>query len=295
MGRIKILVLGANGMLGSEVFSYLKLNKKFDVKGTTRLKNNKEFIYFDASDFIKSPDKYIFIKNVDYIINSIGIIKPFCKDGDNYGILDALLVNSAFPYVLSNFIKNKNSDTKIINIATDCVFSGEKGRYHEYSPHSPIDTYDKSKDLGEIKSENTLNIRSSIIGPQANHSQNLMQWLLEQENGNKINGYSDHLWNGVTTLQFAKLVEQIILKKCFKSLRRKNHVLHFVPNKPVSKYELLSLLNDIYNKKLIIKKIKSPTGKMDRTLTTKFPVLTNLYGKSNLKKEIKILYDFHSK
>ncbi len=295
MAKTKIIVLGANGMLGSEVFKYLVTNKKFNVQGTTRIKRDKQFQFFDANDFISNPEKYKFITKADYVVNCIGIIKPFCKDGDNKGILNAILINASFPYFLSKFIEDSKSTTKIINIATDCVYSGEKGKYHEHSPHSPLDVYDKSKDLGEINSINTLNIRTSIIGPQTNHSQNLMQWLLEQENGSKLNGYSDHLWNGVTTLQFAKLIEKIIIKNKFTSLRKKNHVIHFVPNKSVNKFELLSILNEIYEKKIIVKKIKSPNGKIDRTLTTKYKELTNLYGKSNLKKEIKLLYEFNSK
>ncbi|TXH56897.1 MAG: NAD-dependent epimerase/dehydratase family protein [Bacteroidia bacterium] len=295
MAKTKIIILGANGMLGSEVYKYLHLNKKFNVIGTTRLKRDKNFDFFDGKDFIKNPENYKFITKADYIINCIGIIKPFCKDDDNEGILNALLINSTFPYVLANFIEKAKSNTKIINIATDCVFSGEKGNYHEHDPHSPMDTYDKSKDLGEINSMNTLNIRTSIIGPQTNHSQNLMQWLLEQENGSKLNGFSDHLWNGVTTLQFAKLTEKIISRNKFVSLRKKNHVIHFVPNKAVSKYELLSIINKIYEKELIIKKIKSPNGKVNRTLRTKYKELTNLYGKSDLKKEIKLLYEFSKK
>ena len=100
----------------------------------------------------------------------------------------------------------------MIQIATDCVYSGKTGGYNEDSLHDALDAYGKTKSLGEVRSSTFLNIRSSIIGPEINHKVLLLEWFLKQPKGAVLNGFSNHLWNGVTTLQFAELCLTIIKK-----------------------------------------------------------------------------------
>ena len=211
----KILVLGITGMLGSMVYSYLKLNKNLEIYGSYQnslklksLKKDKKIFKFNALENISEQIKCNeIIRNPDYIINCIGVIKPYCLATDMAGIKKAILINSLLPHKISNIASKLSPKLKIIQIATDCVYSGESGNYVESSAHDPLDVYGKSKSLGEVIHPNFLNIRCSIIGHEVNNHLSLLEWFLSNHSGNEVNGYAHHLWNGITTLQFAQLCQ----------------------------------------------------------------------------------------
>jgi dTDP-4-dehydrorhamnose reductase len=209
-----ILVLGVSGMLGSMVFDYLSKNKNLTIYGTVRNKDycNEKILYFDANNldlFRQSDFKKL---KIDYIINCIGITKPFSKDNDPDGVFRAININAKFPWQLAHLARKQN--IKLIQICTDCVYSGNKGDYNENDPHDALDVYGKSKSLGEVFDGSSLLIRCSIIGPEQKKDKNyLLEWFLTQSHGAEIGGYAHHYWNGVTTLQFAHLCESIIEDK----------------------------------------------------------------------------------
>lgn len=287
--KTKVLVLGSSGMLGSMVFHYLSDNPNLQVKGTTRKSTTKIKIFFDAEKLVEGKTRANF-SNFDYIINCIGIIKPFCQDNDPEGVLRAIKVNALFPNKLSEVLSKKN--VKVIQIATDCVYSGQKGSYVETDKHDPIDVYGKTKSLGEVFSDtNFLNIRCSIIGPEQGTSKSLLEWFLHQKTGSELQGFDHHKWNGVTTLQFAKLCEKIIMKNKFATLRKTDYLHHFVPNSLVSKYELLKLFNEVFEKDYKIKKVDNSGSPVDRSLSTNYGELKKLYGEMTMKlalQELKI-------
>lgn len=280
---VRVLVLGKSGMLGSMVFGYLSKNTPFQVIGTERNE-------FNADKFLTDSSKFFKFKDIDYVINCIGIIKPFCKDDDPTGVVNAIKINALFPYELAKFYKDTN--TKIIQIATDCVFSGKDGNYNEDSPHDPLDVYGKTKSLGEVFVGNFLNIRCSIIGPEKKKKISLLEWFLGQKNGSSINGFTHHKWNGVTTLQFAKLCLKIIEGDKFDELLKVNYIHHFVPNEAVTKFELLKLFAKVFDKKIKIVSADTPPPSIDRTLSTKYNILSYIYGSSTLKSALEELRDY---
>jgi len=266
---INVLVLGITGMLGSMVFRYLSMNEKFNVLGTARnpsISEDQNIFQLDVKNITEEQLINLIIKiNPNYIINCVGIINKYCTVANQEGIQNAILINSLFPYILSNSVKSYSSNIKILQIATDCVFSGNKGNYIETDIHDPVDIYGKSKSLGEVVSENIINIRCSIIGPELNNKSSLLEWFLTKERHKVINGYNHHLWNGVTTLQFAKFCEEIIIENKFDTLRKLNNVLHYCINESVSKYQLLLIFREVFKKNVEIVKIDQ-SKKLDRTL-----------------------------
>jgi len=270
----KVLILGASGMLGSMIFNYLDGNTNCKIKGTLQnfnigkfKKNNKKFIIFDAEKNDIQQDVFNQFK-ADYIINCIGVIKPYCKDNDPQGIYRAIKLNALFPHILNEYTTRNNS--RIIQIATDCVYDGTSGQSNETVLHNALDVYGKTKSLGEVHSNNFLNIRCSIIGPELNNKISLLEWFLGHQSGEQVNGFSHHYWNGVTTLQFAKLCDFIIGKGdiYFDSLLKKSFIYHFVPNNTVNKYELLNIFNKVFNKKYKINEVNNVGNPIDRTLST---------------------------
>lgn len=224
---INIKIIGSTGMLGSMVA------KTFP--GSQPVSRD----VFDA----ESPS-YHWYKEGDWIINCAGIIKPYCDD-----VVRAIKVNALFPHTLP---------PKTIQIATDCVYSGKKGKYVESDPHDALDVYGKTKSLGEAS--HIKNLRCSIIGPEEKTHTSLLDWFLAQEG--EVNGFTNHLWNGITTYHFAKIVQGAIREGV-----ELPPVQHIVPANSVTKAELLRIIAKAYKKKITVNDIEAPEA-VDRTLDT---------------------------
>ena len=289
----KVLILGVSGMLGSMVFDYLSKNTELEVYGTVR---NPEYLkadvfLFDAYDVTQLERNEFLDLNPDYIINGIGITKPFSRDNDPEAVKRAIAINSEFPWKLSEYTKKNN--IKVIQIGTDCVYSGKKGLYSESDKHDPLDVYGKSKSLGEVFDGSALIIRCSIIGPEFKKQKSfLFEWFLNQPQGGTIGGYEHHLWNGITTLQFAQLCEKIITSNNYQNLIKKSSVHHYTPNNVVNKFELMNIFNEVFEKELKINQINKPDEKVDRTLKSNYSELESYFEKTEMKTAIEALKDY---
>lgn len=268
---VKVAILGSTGMLGNAVSKYFLSKKEYKVYTSYRsdpLPEGENNFYFDAleANFDNIPD-------VDYVINCIGIIKPFMKNNNK----NAILVNSLFPRRLSEFTKSKN--IKMIHITTDCVFSGAKGRYTEGDLHDCLDEYGKTKSLGEPEN-NCMVIRTSIIGEEIKNNASLIEWAKSQK-GKSVNGFTNHFWNGVTTTEYAKVCDQIIQKELYQE------DLFHVHSNDVNKYQLLEMLSDTFSLGLDISPYQT-TDVCDRTLRTEKDLMSKLFV-SSLSEQIKNL------
>jgi dTDP-4-dehydrorhamnose reductase len=264
----KVLILGGSGMLGSMVTNIFS-ETEFEITSTVRSQElnekskaiiaNVNWIYFNTREFALNPDKYDFIGKFDWIINCIGITKPYCKDDNPEQIENAVVINSLFPNQLAKTFPS----VKILQIATDCVYSGKEGNYIETSKQEPYDVYGKTKSLGESKYTNMYNIRCSIIGPEFDRKAFLIEWLLNQPKGGEVNGFTNHDWNGVSTLHFAKICLGII-----KNDFTPKNLQHIIPGDIVNKHQLLSIIAKHYNRADIKVNPFVAQEKIDRTLST---------------------------
>src|SRR5690606_28157526 len=114
----------------------------------------------------------------------------------------------------------------------------------------------------------------------------LLEWFLSQKDGADLTGFTHHKWNGVTTLQFAKLCEAIIEQEAFEHIRQAHHVHHFIPNNSVTKYELLTIFKEVFDKKVTIQKKHDPNTTVDRTLSTRFDLLQKYSKPSTIKQAL---------
>lgn len=225
---MKFLILGCNGMAGHMISLYLK-EQGYDVTGFARTQSKfVNTIIGDASDF-ELINKEVLKGDYDSIINCIGILNQFAETNR----ADAVLMNSYLPHFLSQITKNTN--TQIIHMSTDCVFSGEKGQYIESDFRDGKTFYDRSKALGELENNKDITLRNSIVGPDINKSGiGLMNWFMQQRES--VNGFTKSMWTGQTTLQLAKTMEAA-------ALSRAHGLYNTVPSTSISKYELLRLFN----------------------------------------------------
>ncbi|MCD8350252.1 MAG: SDR family oxidoreductase [Planctomycetaceae bacterium] len=252
----RVMVLGITGMLGHVVYDTL-IREGFNPIGTCREDLNAENV--GASQLVE------LLTGVDYVINCIGVIKPYISSSFSPSVQRAITVNALFPHKLA-FAAGETS-SRVIQIATDCVYDGKKGGYKETDEHNTEDVYGKTKSLGEVQSPNLLNLRCSIIGREKAHYESLLEWFLAQPERSSINGFSNHIWNGITTIAFAKICLGLIRNATswFCGLH------HVVPADSITKEKLLKKFAETFNRQDIdIQKINTEKG-IDRSLATLDP------------------------
>lgn len=260
MMQHKILILGGTGMLGSAVTAYFSSLDKYDVTATYRTSSvmpSGKAVYFDAlNDSLKALPR-----DFDYVINCIGIIKPFMASDP----VAAIKINALFPWQLAAWCKDCGS--KLIHITTDCVFSGKKGKYVESDLHDALDDYGKSKSLGECISE-AMVLRTSIIGEEIHKNASLIAWAKSQR-GKTVNGFSTHLWNGVTTKEYAKVCDKIISFDWYEK-----GLFHIFAQDDVTKLQMMEFFNEKFSLGLTINE-KRPEP-VDRTMRTEKTLCSRL-------------------
>lgn len=231
---MRILVLGKTGMLGHVVYNYFKEND-YEVFGTTTKEGT---LQYDAYNNLEKIEDIITEIKPDVIVNCIGILNQVCEDNK----VLAVKLNSLLPHYLDSLSTKYNF--KFIHISTDCVYEGTKGKYDESSQPDATSFYGRSKALGEVKNTNSVTLRTSIVGPDANPKGiGLFQWFMNQEN--TVGGYTKVIWTGVTTIELAKQIE-VVIKNNITGL---NHVVN---NDFISKKDLLELFKKYFNKNIEI-------------------------------------------
>lgn len=238
----KVLVLGAFGMAGHMINNFFcSMPEKYTVCSLCH--NNKldeTSILLDVHD-INLLNALIDEFKPDIVINAIGILNKNAEDSPS----NTIYINSYFPRYLEE--KFKNTETKLIHLSTDCVFSGKTGNYSEISEPDGKDLYAKTKILGEINNKKDLTVRTSIIGPElkANGATGLFHWFMTQDKSAK--GYSEVIWSGVTTLQLSRCLDFMIDNNL-------TGLYNLAPKSTISKYELLKIINITFNKNINIEK-----------------------------------------
>ncbi len=260
---MKILVLGGAGMLGHQVFAHLVSQFGLDQIACT-LRKRKE-VYSSLGLFAKAQvfdqvDLMSFaqIENVlslyrpQWIINCVGLT---LRKKELTEMEKCIEINSMLPHRLEKWAAAHQA--KVIHFSTDCVFDGSKGNYSEKDMPSATDLYGKSKFLGEIQGPHALTLRLSIVGRELEGKTELVEWFLSQRNL-AAQGYAKAMYSGLTTNQVAKEVVRII--KDFPEL----HGLYQIASEPISKFQLLQNLNEIYN--LGIQLAEETNYAVDKTL-----------------------------
>jgi len=266
----RIVVLGANGMLGYAVSEYFS-RRQWSVVPLTRSEYN---IAIEPMTKLET-----LCEGANVVVNCAGVIKPQIK---YHSVDDVLRINGVFPRNLAKMCSRMNIEC--FHITTDCVYSGKKGKYTEEDCFDAEDLYGVSKNLGENTESMTL--RTSIIGEERNQSRSLLSWAITQK-GKEVMGFTNHYWNGVTTVCLSEIIETILEKNMYDK-----GIFHIFSKKGVSKCELLQLINGIYGLSLSVKEHQNET-RCDRTLSSVFP-LNNMVMHKSLEtqlEEMRMFFD----
>ncbi|MCZ4294807.1 dTDP-4-dehydrorhamnose reductase family protein [Vibrio sinaloensis] len=286
---MKVLIVGATGMLGYSLFSNLSDHDNYDVVGTVRNISGKENFFKDYSDNLifgidisdfSSLEDAIKSTNPDVVINCVGLIKQHDASKQH---IDAIEINSLLPHKLAKVCDDITA--KLIHFSTDCVFSGKKGQYLETDLPDATDLYGKSKCLGEVNYGRHLTLRTSIIGHELNSSISLVDWFLSQEQ--PVNGFTKAIFSGLPTCYIAHVLSDIILPD------KELSGLYQLSVEPIDKYNLLSLVAKYYDKNILLH--KSEDLVIDRSLDSSLLRNRTGYSVPNWDLLIKYMHEDYKK
>jgi len=239
---VRVLILGGAGLLGHKLYQIL--GRRFDVFATVRKPSSfySRFGIFDPDRIQGEVDlrcaeetlKVFVWSRPEVVVNAVGVVKQRVESQDT---LLSLEINSLLPPRLALICRARGC--RLIHVSTDCVFSGQNGGYNEQSASDARDLYGRTKYLGEVCGEGALTLRTSFIGRELDSRHGLLEWFLSQK-GKSCRGFSKVIFSGLTTIALAGLVGDIIDK------HRDLSGLFHVSSDPISKYDLLSLINEIY-------------------------------------------------
>jgi dTDP-4-dehydrorhamnose reductase len=237
---MRILILGGDGMLGHRLLRHLARNHEVRVTVRQPLEAYRSYRLFDRANTFDEVDArepgalpgVIGEFAPDAVINAVGVIKQR-RDAQD-GVL-SVQVNSLFPHLLARLCEARGA--RLVHLSTDCVFSGGKGNYTETDRPDPVDVYGFSKLLGEVIRPHALTLRTSMIGTELARKTGLVEWFLSQR-GKMIKGYRKAIFSGFTTAELARVIERLVTS------HPQAAGLYHVSAAPISKFDLLSRLND---------------------------------------------------
>lgn len=259
---VKVVVLGATGMLGHMLVTVLE-EHGHEVLGVSRLGNFGNVpLSLDLRDW-DQLQRHLIHFHPNWVINAAGLLNEEV-DSD---IVSALLVNSLLPQRLAAL--GESIGFRTIAVGSDCVFEGTKGRYTVHDTPDAVSAYGRTKYLGELVNDRDLTIRTSIVGPEIDpKGRGLMLWLLSHPY--EADGWTDAIWTGVTTLELSRFINAQV------SGERDEHGLwHFVPSESISKFHLLENMNAVLlENRLTINQV--PGVAHDRSLINDRPDLWHI-------------------
>lgn len=266
---MKVLILGATGMLGYSLFSNLSEYPQLSIFGTVRSIKGKEYYFEHVQhqiiqnvdvNHVEQIESAITQVNPDVVINCIGLIKQHDVSKQH---IAAIKVNALLPHEIASICDRHQA--KLIHFSTDCVFDGKKGIYGEQDLPTATDLYGKSKCLGEVDYGNHLTLRTSIIGHELKSAVSLIDWFLSQEG--RVKGFSKAVFSGLPTAYIAKVLADFVLPK------PELTGLYHLSVQPIDKYALISKTSCVYQKQIEIERYDDFV--IDRSLdSSKFQAAT---------------------
>ncbi len=259
---VRVLVLGATGMLGNALLRVLAASEGFMVAGLARSGDGvlrlppamQPLVQagIDVLDFGKLAEQFARARP-NVIINAVGMVKQLAGAKDPAACIE---LNALLPHRLAALCEHIGA--RLIQVSTDCVFSGIKGGYTELDMPDPQDLYGRSKLLGEVDLPHAITLRTSIIGHELDeaHSHSLIGWFLNQQG--TVNAFRNAVFSGLPTVELARVIRDHVLPK------PALHGVYHVAAEPISKLDLLLLVAAAYDKKIDLRPCDEPV--IDRSL-----------------------------
>jgi len=239
---MKVLILGAGGMLGHTMLRLFLDTPGLEARGTVRSEHARDVLPADLVPAVTScvdladPDRVVDImalERPEVVINCAGLVKQREAAADP---LAALPVNALLPHRLAQLCRIAGA--RLVQFSTDCVFDGVRGRYTESDVAAPVDLYGRAKLLGEVDAPQAITLRTSMIGPELSVHRGLLDWFLAQTGA--IRGYRKAIFSGLTTFEVATVLRDRVLT------RPDLHGVYHMGGEAISKFDLLTLIGGVY-------------------------------------------------
>lgn len=246
--KVKVLVLGATGMLGNAVLRLFAQSPRYEVVGSARSTASGRLLPQELAERVicgvdvEHTDSLIglFAKaRPDVVINCIGLVKQLAEADDP---LAAIPINALLPHRLARLCETAGA--RLVHMSTDCVFSGTKGMYTEADVSDANDLYGRSKYLGEVDYPHAITLRTSIIGHELSGTHSLVGWFLAQQAG--VKGFRRAIFSGLPTVELARVIRDHVVP------HPELHGLYHVSAEPINKFDLLTLIAKDYGKTIDI-------------------------------------------
>jgi len=286
---MRILVLGASGMLGNAMLRVLDEHEDFEVFGTARSRDVGRFFPAKISQRLMAGvdvENQDALMNAFYqvrpkaVINCVGLVKQLAEASDPLRLIP---LNALLPHRLARLCAV--SDARLVHISTDCVFSGEKGGYTESDSSDARDLYGVTKYLGEVNYPNSITLRTSAIGHALEGSNGLIDWFLGQQG--RCRGFTRAVFSGLPTMVLAQIVRDVIIPDS------ELHGLYHVAAEPIAKFDLLKRVAEVYGKSIEI--IPDDSLHIDRSLNAgRFRAATG-YVVPEWPELVRVMHSYYSK
>lgn len=262
---MRILILGGDGMLGHRLFHHL--GGQHDVRVTLRreLAAYHDYRLFTKTSAYAGIDmgdmerlrKVVSEFQPEAMVNCVGVVK---QREEGRSAIPNIEINALLPHRLAQLAQVVGA--RLIQMSTDCVFSGRRGSYRETDPSDADDLYGRAKLLGEVIEGSCLTIRTSIIGRELSRKQGLLEWFLSQR-GRSVKGFRHAIFSGFTTAEMSRIIEKML------TAHPRASGLYHVSAEPISKYELLRKINEAFGLNITV--VPEDEPRCDRSLdSTRF-------------------------
>jgi dTDP-4-dehydrorhamnose reductase len=266
----RILALGDTGMVGRAVARRLRESGgEFTRANRTGADGG---LVFDARTPASLDE---LLREADLVVNAVGVLRPDAAASDDDYRLTATRVNAEFPLVLAAAAARYGC--RVINISSNAVFGTGDIAADEATVPAPSDSYGFTKALGEAQAPHVINIRCSVIGPAPARRSGLWEWFVGHAHRSRVVGYTGHLWTGVTSRQLAVMCTDLADACVFERVRSTGAAQHFVPNEPITKFDLLCLLRDALRPDMTVVPEPAPAPPV-RPIVSARGLLTGLYS-----------------
>jgi dTDP-4-dehydrorhamnose reductase len=246
---MRVLILGHKGMLGHMVNKYFSIKDNCEIT-TTDLR-------WPTTEFKNFVTKFWQEQKSSYIVNCIGAIHQRKNNFD---------VNIDLPIWLDDTVDYNFSNCKVIHAGTDSEMDDDE---YGISKRKATEYILKNGRVTKI-------IKTSIFGPELKTMSSMFEWFMNSKN--EVYGWIENYWNGITTLEWAKVCYAVML----------NWNLYDIVNIPttkcISKYKLLNLIKEVFGKEITIH--KNSNIKINKCLEANIKV-------KDLKKQIIELKEFY--
>jgi len=281
---MKILVLGAAGLLGNAVFRVFSQSSELETFGSIRNFAARTYFHESLRHRLKKVENLEDIDQQRCLIDSVApdvIVNCVAPSKDLICDLNKSIATLALlPHSLQFLCRQRN--IRLIQISSDGVFSGKVGEYSEDDIPDANDPYGIAKIIGEVDGANAITLRTSVLGPELGTKQGLLGWFLEQRE--ECRCYRQVIFSGFPSVVLAGIIRDFVIPN------GALHGIYHVASEPISKFDLLQLVCAQYKKS--IRMVPDDSVVSNRSLSACRFRLASGYIPPSWPTMIKTMHDF---